>query len=187
MSENTLQTTMLNRRAGASIINLTVLATATAAVVPLLLIGLVGQPLAPDTLLVWGVAAFIGGAALGVIVYSLNRRASERTLRLYLNVLEQVAAGDLRPRLDLTRLDTSGEEGLMLAQVGAATNRMLDRLQAVIQEIGGALQRMEGDTRSILEATARQITMANEQDAVVTETTATVNEVRATVTETAER
>lgn len=185
MSENVLS---VNAPAWRSVVfNWIVLAMAAAAVVPVLLIGLLIRPFAEGTLLVWALAALIGGGALGVMVYSLNRRSMERTLRQYVGVLEKVAAGDLRQRLDLTNLDAAGEEGLMLVHLGATINRTLDRVQNVAQEISNAIQRIDEDTQAIMQATGRQINMANEQDSVVTETTATVNEVRATVTETAER
>ncbi|HEX2908097.1 MAG TPA: methyl-accepting chemotaxis protein, partial [Phototrophicaceae bacterium] len=89
-------------------------------------------------------------------------------------------------RLDVKMIARTAEEKMLL-RLGAATNRMLDRLQDMVTEINEALQRFEADTEEIMDATAQQISMANEQDDVVTETTATVNEVRATVTETAER
>jgi len=109
-----------------------------------------------------------------------------RLLDEYIAIMGQVAEGDFRLRLPLR------DEGLSLElsslnKLGQATNAALERIQAVAQDFNRALARLEDDTQAILEATARQIQMANEQDAVVTETTATVNEVRATVTETAER
>jgi methyl-accepting chemotaxis protein len=64
---------------------------------------------------------------------------------------------------------------------------MLKRIRRVLVGVSNALTRLDTDTQAILDATAKQIIMTNEQDSVVTETTATVNEVRATVTETAER
>lgn len=184
-SEITLRSN--DRRSVAAFLNWTVLAMAVAAVVPVVLIQMLVQPFAQGTLMVWVIAAMLGGGALGVLVYSLNRRVMERALRAYITALDQVASGDLRQRLDLSQLSVPGEEGVMLVQLGAAMNRVLDRVQDVVQEISEALRRIDEDTQAILEATARQINMANEQDNVVTETTATVNEVRATVTETAER
>jgi methyl-accepting chemotaxis protein len=175
------------RRTLTLILNWTVLAMAVAAVLPVLLIGLSMRPLLDDVLLTWSVIALISGTILGILIYSLNRHGLERALNVYVEGMERVAAGDLRHRVDVSQMQLPGEEGRMLAQLGVAINGMLDRVQAVTSEINNALQRVDTDTKSILEATARQITMANEQDAVVTETTATVNEVRATVTETAER
>lgn len=175
------------RRAVTLVLNWTVLAMALGAALPVLLIGLSTRPLLDASLSAWTLGALVGGGVLGVLVYSVNRHGMERMLKSYVETMERVAAGDLRQRVDVTRMDVPGEEGRMLAQLGVAINGMLDRVQAVTTEINNALQRVDTDTKAILEATARQITMANEQDAVVTETTATVNEVRATVTETAER
>jgi methyl-accepting chemotaxis protein len=175
------------RQIASLVLNSTVLATSVAAVVPVLLIGLATRPLLADRLWLWALAALIGGAGFGVAVYSLNRRWLDARLNAYIHVLEQVAAGDLRQRLNVTGLDNAGDEGQMLAQLGRAVNRMLERVHSITREINDAIQRVDADSQAILEATARQISMANEQDNVVTETTATVNEVRATVTETAER
>lgn len=175
------------RRAVTLILNWTVLSMAVGAALLVLLIGLSTRPLLDAVLPGWTLGALVGGGALGVLIYSVNRHGMERALKAYVETMERVAAGDLRHRVDVSRMDVPGEEGRMLVQLGIAINGMLDRVQAVTSEINNALQRVETDTKAILDATARQITMANEQDAVVTETTATVNEVRATVTETAER
>jgi len=104
----------------------------------------------------------------------------------YIRIMRQVAEGDFRQRLPV-RDEKLTAELTSLNQLGQVTNAALERIQAVALDFTRALDRLEADTQAILEATARQIQMANEQDAVVTETTATVNEVRATVTETAER
>ncbi len=169
------------------LLNGTVLATSIAAVAPVLLIGVTQSPLLDDSLLMWALAALVAGAIFGMIVYSLNRRSLEPRLNHYISVMDQVAAGDLRQRLDISMLDAVGDDGRLLAQLGRSVNQMLDRVHKISLDINEAIGRVDSDTQSILEATSRQIAMANEQDNVVTETTATVNEVRATVTETAER
>lgn len=137
--------------------------------------------------LLWSVLAFFAGIAFGLVVYRASYRMIDQTLTEYATVLEQVAEGDLTQRLMLPDVIGGTGEQQMIYKLGKAVNRMLDRLQDVFTEVNRTLKRLETDTQSILDATARQIVMANEQDAVVTETTATVNEVRATVTETAER
>lgn len=126
------------------------------------------------------------GLLLGLFAHNNSYQSMEQVLEEYCNALEGVANGDLRKRLD-ARVDQSTREGQMLANLADVVNRTLDNNQMIVQGFNKALQRLESDTQAILDATARQISMANEQDAVVTETTATVNEVRATVTETAER
>lgn len=131
--------------------------------------------------------AFVVGWILGLLINNYNFQRTERILDEYVQVLEQVAQGDLTARLVIPKQDNTRREGNTVARLAVATNQMLDRLQRIVKEISRTLQRLDMDTQAILDATARQITMANEQDAVVTETTATVNEVRATVTETAER
>ncbi len=140
-----------------------------------------------DRLLIIPVLALLIGMALGVAVYSITFRRINRALTTYADVLERVAAGDLRERLDKPNLEANSREGRTVIQLGKAINSTLDRIQNVVSEIKRTFQQLDADTQAILDATSRQITMANEQDAVVTETTATVNEVRATVTETAER
>jgi methyl-accepting chemotaxis protein len=128
------------------------------------------------------------GLVTSLVIYNLSYGRIERLLALYTQSLESVAQGDLTQRITMPgNIPTSTREGQMASNLVVVTNRMLDRLQGIVNDFNSAMQRLEADTQAILEATARQIAMANEQDAVVTETTATVNEVRATVTETAER
>lgn len=141
-----------------------------------------------DPVVWWGLpVAVLMGFGLGVVNYAISYRRIDSLLSDYTEVLGRVAEGNLTERLPRPHLSASTREGRILHALVTATNRMLDKLQAVVQDFKSALQRLEADTQAILEATQRQIQMANEQDAVVTETTATVNEVRATVTETAER
>ena len=167
-----------------------VLSTAIAAFLPVFVLSLIvyasvdsvglGIMLAP-------IIAFVIGTIFGMVVYNFSYRGIDNSLSGYVEILERVANGDLRERLDVPELDINTHEGRIIVRLGQSINRMLDRLQGLVTEITKAMSRLDSDTQSILEATSRQISMANEQDAVVTETTATVNEVRATVTETAER
>lgn len=175
----------LSRRVSGQVLNATVLLMALTTMVPVLLMGISTQ--VGDSLLWWVLGAFAGGAFIGALVYGAGRQNTEAVLNRYVHTLERISGGDLRERLDVDGIDTSIDEGRMLVRLGRSINLTLDRIQGVAAEISDALKRMDMDTRAILEATARQISMANEQDNVVTETTATVNEVRATVTETAER
>ena len=130
---------------------------------------------------------FLLGLAFGVGVYSISYRRIDRVLSDYVTSLERVAQGDLRERLVIPDMNIASREGYIVIQLGEAINQTLEQVQNIVIEINRALQRLDSDTQAILDATSRQIVMANEQDAVVTETTATVNEVRATVAETAER
>jgi methyl-accepting chemotaxis protein len=127
------------------------------------------------------------GLVLGVWVYRISYQRVDSVLYEYADVLDKVAEGDLRQRLAPPDLPMDSREGRMLMRLADATNHTLETLQSVVVNFNEALKQLETDTQEILDATARQIQMAQEQDAVVTETTATVNEVRATVTETAER
>ncbi len=140
-----------------------------------------------DRLALYLVVTLVVGILLAVLSYRSTYQEMERNLQEFVLVLDRVAEGNLRERLDLSQVRGRTPEGRMLLELGTSINRTLDRLQNVATEISHALKRLDDDTQQILDATSRQITMANEQDAVVTETTATVNEVRATVTETAER
>ncbi|MCA9887752.1 MAG: hypothetical protein KC546_05240 [Anaerolineae bacterium] len=127
------------------------------------------------------------GAFVGIIIYRQSYERIDETVRIYAEVLDRVAAGDLRPRLQPPSIDATHPEGAILHHLANTVNRTLDTIQTIVRDFKTAMLRVEADTQAILEATSRQISMANEQDAVVTETTVTVNEVRATVTETAER
>jgi methyl-accepting chemotaxis protein len=131
--------------------------------------------------------AFFFGLLGGMIIYYYSYRRLDAMLRQYTQLLDKVAAGDLRVRLDVSNMNVVTREGSMLSHFANVLNRLLDKFQTMVQDFNKAMQRLESDTRAILDATSRQIIMANEQDAVVTETIATVNQVRATVTETAER
>lgn len=126
--------------------------------------------------------ALVGGWVVGVGIYRITYQRMDGVLEQYIEVLNKIAVGDLAAELELP---DSNERLLM--ELGQTLNSVLTRIRQVMVGFNNALQRLDSDTHAILEATARQIAMANEQDAVVTETTATVNEVRATVTETAER
>lgn len=160
-----------------------VLSTAAAAAIPVFVLMLVDGAGTLTVILLTLLATLFGGA-LGATIYWLNFRTVEHILNDYAEQIERAAAGDLTVRLDIAE---GSSETRLLARLGLSVNRMLDRMQSMVQEVQFALQQLESDTEAILESTEKQILSANEQDAVVTETTATVNEVRATVTETAER
>jgi len=133
------------------------------------------------------VVAFVLGLLVGYYNYNTGFSQVEETLLRYTQILGRVVEGDLRARLSVPANPTSNRETQTVIHLGQVINRTLDTVQAMAQDFSQALGGLEGDTQAILEATERQISMGQEQDAVVTETTATVNEVRATVTETAER
>ena len=156
------------------------------AVLPALVMGLLlRQPI--ELVLLWGLAAAVFGLLWGTLTYNLSYGRLDRMLSAYIDALAQVAEGDLTTHIEMPPLPLSTREGAIAGRLVDVTNQTIERLRGVVADFHSALQRLETDTQAILEATARQINMANEQDAVVTETTATVNEVRATVTETAER
>jgi methyl-accepting chemotaxis protein len=162
-----------------------VMVTVGAALPVLVMALLMRQPI--ELVLLWGLAAAVFGLLWGTLAYNLSYGRLDRMLSAYIDSLARVAEGDLTTHIEMPPLPLSMREGAIAGRLVDVTNRMIERLRGVVADFHSALQRLETDTQAILEATARQITMANEQDAVVTETTATVNEVRATVTETAER
>lgn len=170
--------------------NTIVLGTGLAAFLPLFIFSAMLYVTTDDRSLgvfLWPFVALIIGLIFGVFVYLQSYRDLEQLLHQYQQTLEQIASGALNQRLKIPDIVIPQREIQTLIQLGTTINQMLDRLQGIIVEITNAMKRLDTDTQAILDATARQIVMANEQDAVVTETTATVNEVRATVTETAER
>lgn len=177
--------TLMRQLVGAAV-NLTAISNAIAAFVPALVFSLMFVSDGGQRVLL-PLIALIAGWVFGAIVHGMNSRRLERTLDDYVEVVERIADGDLSLRLKMPALDVARRDNLVVVRLAGAVNQMLDRLQRLVTEIQRAMQRLDTDTQAILDATARQIAMANEQDAVVTETTATVNEVRATVTETAER
>jgi methyl-accepting chemotaxis protein len=196
--EDTLQLKVENRAAQNGVLRRLVavlrsgivLAMGVSACLPILALTLVlmaRQPGTSSVILALPLMSLLFGLGFGVIIYRFSYRRLGRALSVYVEVLERVAGGDLSERLPELPLDAASREGQVLNELREVINRTLDRLHSVVVEINRALQRLDADTHAILDATSRQIAMANEQDAVVTETTATVNEVRATVTETAER
>lgn len=178
-----------SRRIAAQLSSGIVLSMAVSAAVPVLILVIImlNDPTTDGGILLAPVIAFIVGAAFGIYVYNSSFRKMEQTLGDYIDALDSVAEGDLTKRLSIPEMNNESVDGRIMMHLGTVINRTLDQLESIVSEINRAMQRLEADTEAILDATSRQITMANEQDAVVTETTATVNEVRATVTETAER
>jgi len=162
-----------------------VIVTVGAALPVLVMALLMRQPI--ELVLLWGLAAAVFGLLWGTLTYNLSYGRLDRMLSAYIDSLAQVAEGDLTTHIEMPPVPLSTREGAIAGRLVDVTNQTIERLRGVVADFHSALQRLETDTQAILEATARQINMANEQDAVVTETTATVNEVRATVTETAER
>jgi methyl-accepting chemotaxis protein len=109
----------------------------------------------------WPVVALLGGAAFGIFIYNLSYRRLDRVLDDYVRVLDRVAEGDLRENLDVSMMDAYTREGQTLIRLGGSINQMLERLRGLIQEIARAMQRLDTDTQAILDATSRQISMAN--------------------------
>jgi methyl-accepting chemotaxis protein len=171
--------------------NRTIIIVVLGVVIQTLLISALALVMNPDIPIDFMGAALllslVVGFALGLVIYNDYYKRMAGLLQGYIAVLGQIADGDLLAQLDISGLDASGREGQMIVELGDVINGTLARLRNVTIGVRNAMQRLDSDTQAILEATSRQIAMANEQDAVVTETTATVNEVRATVTETAER
>jgi methyl-accepting chemotaxis protein len=177
--------TALNRLLLA-VVNMSALGMGVAAAVPVLLLG---TSLGLDTgrILGWALGSLLAGWLIGALLQYITRPSTDRVLDRFIQTLDMVVLGDLRQRLELSDISVNTSEEQRLRRLGDAVNRMLDRLQGIVTEISDAVARVDVDTQEILAAAARQMSMTNEQDTVVTETTATVNEVRATVTETAER
>jgi methyl-accepting chemotaxis protein len=177
--------TSLNRLLLATV-NMSAIGMGIAAAVPILLLG-VSLSLETGRLLAWVMGSLIAGWLIGALLQYITRPSTDRVLDRFTQTLDMVVLGDLRQRLELNDISVNTGEEQRLRRLGDAVNRMLDRLQGIVTEISDAVARVDVDTQEILAAAARQMSMTNEQDTVVTETTATVNEVRATVTETAER
>ena len=165
-----------------TLMNRIVLAVAGWSFILALIFVLLVPDLKDDLRIILPIGALIGGWVIGIGIYRMTYQRMDHVLEQYVDVLNKIAVGDLAAELELP---DSNERLLM--ELGQTLNSVLARIRQVMVGFNNALKRLDSDTHAILEATARQIAMANEQDAVVTETTATVNEVRATVTETAER
>jgi methyl-accepting chemotaxis protein len=170
--------------------SITVLCVTAAAMLPVFLFTLSlswGSAEFDNRYFIWTLIAAGVGFLIGLALHRIQFQDVETALDYYSESLEKIAEGDLAWQVDniFDQSQKNGHRATM--RLGNALNRLLEQQRGILIEIDRALEHLDNDTQSILEATARQINMANEQDAVVTETTATVNEVRATVTETAER
>jgi methyl-accepting chemotaxis protein len=165
--------------------------TIASAVLPVLIVAIIVKYAYPSMDILWIVIAvalaFGFGIFMAAMIYRISYNRLEEVLQSYVAQLDLVAEGDLRQRLIIPDVDIRSRDGNMVVHLGQVINRMLQNFELILVGVNQAMRRLDADTQAILEATARQISMANEQDAVVNETTATVNEVRATVTETAER
>jgi methyl-accepting chemotaxis protein len=140
-----------------------------------------------NTYFIWTLLAALAGFVVGLILHRVQFQDVEMALDYYSEALEKITEGDLAWQVNNVFDASQNNQHRATQRLGNALNRLLEQQRGILIEIDRALEHLDKDTESILDATARQINMANEQDAVVTETTATVNEVRATVTETAER
>jgi len=165
-----------------------VIVTALAVTIPMAVLSviLIGSGIS-SWILIAPVLAFIFGIVAGLYIHRIGLQRLDLILHDYAETFDAVAHGDLNRRIVIPNVSVYNREGQMLINLGKTANRSLDTLQGIVMDFVEALQLLENNTTAILEATSHQISMAQEQDAVVTETTATVNEVRATVTETAER
>lgn len=167
----------------------TAIVAALSALSVLVLLGLLLEPGTdyPTTLWLMPLITGVIGALIGYSNRGERGGFTETVLQDYSLMLDQVVNGDLRARLELPALDANTENVKVLRSMGQSINRVLDVVLDIVRDVDTALKGLDDNAEAILAATARQISMGNEQDDVVTETTATVNEVRATVTETAER
>lgn len=190
-TSNAKQDTPMLQRTASLLFNATMMLAGLAATLPTLALAiwvyLTANTVIGPEIFFAPLVAYPVGMVFGLIIHDMSNRRVDDVLTAYIETLERVAAGDLRQRLATQAIDTRSTEGQMLADLGVVINRTLDNLQTIVRDFDEALHQLDANTQAILESTGRQIKMANEQDAVVTETTATVNEVRATVTETAER
>ncbi len=168
----------------------TVLAVMTAAALPVFLFTLYLSQTLPtfeNGYFLWTLLALVGGLIAGFAVSRTQHQDVNSLLSYYADTLEKIVDGEHAWKVDHPFGADEQAVNQPIYRLGAALNRLLEQQRGILIEIDRAFEHLDNDTQAILQATARQISMANEQDAVVTETTATVNEVRATVTETAER
>lgn len=170
--------------------SITVLCVATAATLPVFLFTIFlsqSLPAFKSDYAIWTLFALLSGLLAGLVLHRVQYQDVDGALGYYAEALEKIAEGDLAWKVDSLFSDSNRNDHRAIQRLGVALNQLLEQQRGILVEIDRALEHLDNDTQAILQATARQINMANEQDAVVTETTATVNEVRATVTETAER
>ena len=124
-------------------------------------------------------AAAIVGAALATLTVALVGRSIGRPLQEAVALAEEVARGDLRARVLVTRRDETG-------QLLAAMNAMLDRLRQVIGDVrsgGEALRSAAGRVSS----TAQELSSGTSQQAAsVEETTTSLEQMTASIAQNAE-
>lgn len=107
----------------------------------------------------------------------------EQTVSGYSQFIEDVAAGNLKSKLDLN--GGGGDDDLY--RLGSNLNDMVENLRDMALQIRDTVSNVSSAAAQIQAATTQQTATATEQDAAVTQTVATVEEVRATVQQTSER
>ncbi len=116
---------------------------------------------------------------VGVVVSLVITRSVTEPIRGIVGVVEQVARGDLRVRLDVDRTDEVGK-------LQAAMREMTDRLGQIIGEVrsgADALTAAAGQVSSTSQALSQG---TGEQAASVEETTSSLEEMSASITQNAE-
>ncbi|MEM1329874.1 MAG: methyl-accepting chemotaxis protein [Planctomycetota bacterium] len=119
-------------------------------------------------------------AISGVILVFLLRGLLGSPLKQLVGVIEQVATGDLTPRLELNRSDEIG-------QVGKWFNEFLDNLQSMIQKVSDATHAVAGASTEIA-SSADQLTEGMlRQEEQTTQVAAAIEQMAHSVTEVAHK
>jgi len=122
-----------------------------------------------------GLAVVVGST----VAFTIGRGITHSISKL-LKGTEKVAGGDLSHRIQVTSRDELGE-------LANAFNRMVERLQKLLDAIAETAALLASSTAEIQAATVQQASGAQEQAAAIVETVSTVEEVVQTSGQAAER
>jgi methyl-accepting chemotaxis protein len=106
----------------------------------------------------------------------LQRQTLQTTVQKYLELMSQIAQGNLLARLNIS--DTQGGVDDPLAILGQQLNVTMISLQNTIQQVYAATNNLSTAATKILAATSQQATGATEQSAAISQTSSTVEEVK---------
>jgi methyl-accepting chemotaxis protein len=106
-----------------------------------------------------------------------QRQTLQTTVQEYLELMNQMAQGNLSARLEIVDIQTEADHPL--AVLGQQLNVTMINLQNTIQQVSAATTNLSIASTKILAATSQQATGATEQSAAISQTSSTVEEVKA--------
>lgn len=120
-----------------------------------------------------------------LIIEREQRQHLQATVEQYVSYLNDVAAGNLARRIEITP-NGQGETAPLIV-LGRNLNDMTASLQGMIQQISETALNISSASAEILATTTQQASGASEQSAAISQTTTTVEEVKAIAEQSSQR